>query len=288
MTFLKFWGVRGSIPTPGPTTIRYGGNTSCLEIRDKQHLFILDAGSGIRDLGNELLKEQTSITGHIFISHMHWDHIQGIPFFAPAFIPGNRFTFYGAEDVDKNLQKIISGQMDPSYFPIELNDMGAKLTFSALHEGRFEIDSISVETIFVNHPGNALGYKFHIHNKTIIYISDNEPFTMVPESETEDYVGEDGNEKLQKFISGAHILIHDAQYTPEEYQKHITWGHSPYSYPVNLAVEGGVQQLILFHHDPLHNDDKVDAILAAARKLALDKGSSLEILAAREGLTLEF
>lgn len=288
MTQLKFWGVRGSIPTPGPTTIRYGGNTSCLEIRFDDQLFILDAGSGIRALGNELLKEQQSIKGHIFISHMHWDHIQGIPFFTPAFIPGNNFTFYGAEEVDANLQKIISGQMDPAYFPIELNDMGAVLKFIPLHEGGFDVEGVHIETIFVNHPGNALGYKFFINNKKLVYISDNEPFATVNGENNVDFIGEDGNEKLIRFLNDVDILIHDAQYTPEEYTKHVTWGHSPYDYAVNLALQANVKKLILFHHDPLHNDDKIDEILKGARELAAQSSDNLEVLAATEGLMLEF
>lgn len=287
MAQLKFWGVRGSIPTPGPTTIRYGGNTSCLEIRFDDQLFILDAGSGIRALGNALLKEQQHIKGHIFISHMHWDHIQGIPFFTPAFIPGNNFTFYGAEEVDANLKKIISGQMDPAYFPIELNDMGASLKFKPLHEGRFEVEGVPVETIFVNHPGNALGYKFSINDKKLVYISDNEPFATVNGDNNVDFIGEDGNEKLIRFLSDVDVLIHDAQYTPEEYIKHVTWGHSPYDYAVKLALEAKVKKLILFHHDPLHNDDKIDEILNGAVSLAAAAGKELEVIAAKEGLTLE-
>ena len=288
MTQLKFWGVRGSIPTPGPTTIRYGGNTSCLEIRFNEHLFILDAGSGIRALGNELAKQNQPIRGHIFISHMHWDHIQGIPFFAPAFLPGNHFTFYGANEVDANLKKIISGQMDPSYFPIEMGDMGAHLSFVPLNEGLIEVEGVPVESIFVNHPGNALGYKFRFNEAKIVYISDNEPFATVNEKDDTEFIGEDGNEKLVRFLMGADILIHDAQYTPEEYAGHVTWGHSPYDYAVQLAREAQVKKLILFHHDPLHNDDKIDEILDSARELAARDGSPLEVMAAKEGVTLDF
>jgi len=288
MTTLKFWGVRGSIPAPGPSTLRYGGNTSCLELRSNDHFFILDAGSGIRELGNSLMKIPQSIKAHIFISHLHWDHIQGIPFFTPAYIPGNKFTFYSAKDVNSGLRNLISGQMDSAYFPVEMDDMCADLRFEALQEGRLEVDSIPIETIFVNHPGNALGYKLYLDDTVLVYISDNEPFESPPPEEANEYIGEDGSEKLIDFITGADILVHDAQYTLEEYENKITWGHSPYDYTVNLAAKAGVQKLILFHHDPLHNDEKIDEILAGAKNIAASADSPLEIQAASEGLALEF
>lgn len=288
MAIIKFWGVRGSIPTPGPASVRYGGNTACIEVRHNDRLFILDAGSGIRALGNELLKEKTSVKATIFISHMHWDHIQGIPFFTPAFIPGNNFIFYGAEESDKSLETVIAGQMDPTYFPIELRDMGSKLEFRRLYEGQHQIDGIRVDAIYVNHPGNAMGYKFFLNDKRLVYISDNEPFQQAPQNTpAESYIGEDGNKKLVDFIRGSHILIHDAQYTPEEYNNHKTWGHSPFDYTVHLGIEAQVQKLVLFHHDPLHNDGQIDAILERARQLAAQHSGSIEILAAAEGMTLE-
>ncbi len=291
MTSLKFWGVRGSIPTPGPDTVRYGGNTACIELRHKDKLVILDGGSGLRALGNELMKSKSSITANIFISHMHWDHIQGIPFFTPAYIPGNHFVFYGAEDSDKSLADIIAGQMDPTYFPIELSDMGAKLEFQRLYEGDYTIDGIKIQTIYVNHPGNALGYKFTLGTKKIVYISDNEPLPEANNNELTalepgSFITDDGKNKLIKFIKDASILIHDAQYTPEEYSKHVTWGHSPYDYTVKLAIEAGVKKLILFHHDPQHNDDFIDNMLMNAQKLALELKGDIEILAAREGLSV--
>ena len=287
MTRLKFWGVRGSIPSPGPSTLRYGGNTSCLEVRNEDRFFIFDAGSGIRELGNSLLNSGQNIKGHIFISHLHWDHIQGIPFFTPAYIPGNEFTFYSAKDVNSGLKELISSQMDSVYFPVEMDDMCAELQFHALQEGRFEVDNIPVETIFVNHPGNALGYKLYLDDTILVYISDNEPFESAPAENADDYIGEDGNEKLIEFISGSDILVHDAQYTPEEYESKVTWGHSPYDYTVNLALRAGVKKLFLFHHDPMHNDEKVDEILAGAKSLAASSDSRMEIEAAREGLMLE-
>jgi len=287
MAVIKFWGVRGSIPTPGPTSVRYGGNTSCIELRHDNKLFILDAGSGIRGLGHELMKQKGPVQAAILISHMHWDHIQGIPFFTPAFIPGNQFVFYGAEETDKELETIIAGQMDPTYFPIEMKDMASKLEFQRLVEGRHQIDGIWVETLFVNHPGNALGYKIHFNDKSIVYISDNEPFITPPASTAGNmYIGEDGNQKLINFIKGSHVLIHDSQYTPEEYRTHMTWGHSPFDYTVKLGIEASVDTLILFHHDPLHSDDMIDDMLKEAIQLSKSAPNPIKVLAASEGMSI--
>ena len=288
MATLKFWGVRGSIPTPGPETVRYGGNTSCSELRHDDKLFILDAGSGLRVFGNELLKSGKPIMASIFISHMHWDHIQGIPFFTPAFIPSNHFTFYGSEPAGKDLPTIIADQMDPTYFPIEMKEMGSTMDFKPLFEDKYEIDGIQVETIYVNHPGNALGYKFHLNNKKLVYISDNEPFLKTDTNDDPDQVllGEDGNQKLINFITDVDVLVHDAQYTQDEYKKKITWGHSPVEYTVDIAIKAGVKKLVLFHHDPLHNDDMIDEMLKIAQDHAKSSDSSMEILAASEGLTI--
>ena len=287
MATIKFWGVRGSIPTPGPSTVKYGGNTACAELRYKDKLFILDAGSGIRELGLELMKQGTGIRASILISHLHWDHIQGIPFFVPALIPGNDFSFYGAEDPEKDLATIIAEQMNPINFPIELKDMGSKLHFTPLSEGSYEIDGIKVDTIFINHPGYALGYKLHFDERTLVYISDNEPFASA-EDANESYIGEDGRIKLVDFIKNATVLIHDAQYTPDEYKSRVTWGHSPYDYTVNLGLDANVEQLILFHHDPMHDDDTLDKLYDNALQIVKDSGSDMELLMAREGAIYEF
>ncbi len=287
MISIKFWGVRGSIPTPGSSTIRYGGNTSCVELRYGKKLFILDAGSGLRLLGNELLKGGSKISASILISHMHWDHIQGIPFFPPAFIPGNQFVFYGAQEPDTGLAQIIAHQMDPTYFPIQMSDMGSKLEFKNINEGRHKIDGVTVDTIYVNHPGFAIGYKLHFGDKSLVYISDNEPFTIPNDAETgEPVVGEDGNQKLIEFIRGSTILIHDSQYTPDEYENHKTWGHSPYSYTVDIALKSGIEHLLLFHHDPLHNDEKIDEILKNAQNIVKQNQSEMLVNAAMEGMKI--
>ena len=294
MAYVKFWGVRGSIPTPGPTTIRYGGNTPCVELRySDDQFFILDAGSGIRELGNWLLQQGKPVKSHIFISHMHWDHIQGIPFFTPAYIPGNEFTFYGAHEADKKLEDILSDQMNIINFPIELASMAAKFKFKSLFEDIYTINNIKLETFYLNHPGFALGYKFKINEKNIVYISDNEPYPIQPGSpdsienpEQVLYV-EDNNQRLINYLDGAEIFIHDAQYTPNEYKTKYQWGHSPYDYTVNIALQAQIKNLILFHHDPTHDDDFIDQMVESAKRISWQHGSNMTIIAAREGLQLE-
>lgn len=289
MAKIRFWGVRGSIPTPGPTTLRYGGNTSCVELRHRDKLFILDAGSGLRLLGQQLLRESGPVKASIVISHMHWDHIQGIPFFTPAYIPDNEFVFYGAEDSERDLNTIIADQMDPTYFPIELGDMASQITFKRLYEGTYMIDETRMDTIYLNHPGNALGYKFYLDDKIIVYISDNEPFVDPATIESDDdLIGENGNEKLIDFIRDADLLIHDAQYTPDEYKNKQTWGHSPYDYTTQIALEANVKHLILYHHDPLHSDEQIDEILEKSKELVKQNNKRLHIDAASEGRIIEF
>jgi len=293
MAYIKFWGVRGSIPTPGPQTNRYGGNTPCLELNyNGEDFFILDAGSGIRAFGLHLMSLGKPIKSHVFISHMHWDHIQGIPFFVPAFIPGNEFVFHGAQEADMKLEDILADQMNPVNFPVQIEVMASKFNFQELYEGQYTIEGVKIETMYLNHPGYALGYKFYINDKAVIYISDNEPYPVFPntaqDSDNPDQmqVLEDNNQRLINFIKDAHILIHDAQYTPEEYKTKVQWGHSPYDYTVKVALEGNVNTLVLFHHDPLHDDVFVDGMIDAARKISWQAGSNMKIIGAQEGLEI--
>jgi phosphoribosyl 1,2-cyclic phosphodiesterase len=293
MNYIKFWGVRGSIPTPGPSTMRYGGNTPCVELRySKEKIFILDAGSGIRELGQHLVKQKKPIKSNIFISHLHWDHIQGIPFFVPAFVPGNEFTIHGAEEADVTLEDIFHQQMNKVNFPIQFDELMAKFKFHPLFQGNYKIDGISLDTMYLNHPGNALGYKFQINNKIVVYISDNEPFPTYPAGSQDlddlsraQYV-EDNNQRLINFVLDSDFLIHDAQYTPQEYKSKYQWGHSPYDYTVKIALQSRVKTLILFHHDPVHDDNFIDSILEASKKISWQAGSNMKIIAAQEGLEI--
>lgn len=285
MAYIKFWGVRGSIPTPGPSTVRYGGNTPCLELRfSDDHFFILDAGSGLRELGLSLLKSGEKLKSNIFISHMHWDHIQGIPFFVPALLPGNEFVFHGGEDPSKSLKDILENQMNPINFPITMQQMASNLNFEALDVGTYEIEGIKVETMRLNHPGKALGYKFYVNEQTIVYISDNEPYSHEYDHKNNKVL--EFNDLLLDFTKNVDVLIHDAQYTPEEFKTRITWGHSPYDFTVNLAMTSNVKKLVIFHHDPVHDDDFVDDMILAAKNIAKTTSSNLEILGAKEGLEI--
>lgn len=299
---IKFWGVRGSIPTPGYSTLHYGGNTSCVEVAFKNgpH-FILDAGTGIRELGKHLQKLNRPLNSYILLSHFHWDHIQGLPFFRPAFNPKNKFTIIGSDDPAIHLDKIISFQMDPTYFPITIDDMRADISFRSIKEERITLDGVDVQTIYLNHPGYALGFRISYQNSSLIYISDNEPFQQDEETERkklksiskekieeafEAYV-ENKNQNLIEFCEKADLLIHDTQYLEEEYKDKITWGHSPLNFTVELAMRSKVKQLVLFHHDPDHDDAAIDRIEQLSKKILRSHKSRIACRAAKEGMTIE-
>lgn len=290
---IKFWGVRGSIPTPGPETVRYGGNTACVELNlDDGSIIIFDAGSGLRMLGNDLLKRGLKpIEAIIFLSHTHWDHIQGFPFFVPAFLPGNKFVICGGEEPDNPLDKIITDQMKSAYFPVALSDLPSSIGFKRLYEGKFKIYGAKVTTLFLHHPGTALGYRIDYEGRSLAYISDNEPFP-VEQSSNPDFAGMKytgaNNNRVIEFARNADLLIHDCQYTPEEYSKKTGWGHSPYDYVAEIAWKANVRRLALFHHDPSHHDDMIDKILDDVKSLLRERQSAAECIAAQEGLEIIF
>ncbi|MGD0589919.1 MAG: MBL fold metallo-hydrolase [Bacteroidota bacterium] len=296
---LTFWGVRGSIPTPGKHTVRYGGNTPCLELRlDDDRLIIFDAGTGIRSFGDYLINKGESVKAHLFISHPHWDHIQGFPFFKPAFIPGNELTIIGTDRAEKPLNEIISEQMNRIYFPVQLHDLKAKIKFVPIREeGEMKVHDALVKMIYVNHPGFSLGYRVEYKGKSLIYISDNEPFDRasaasmsnfepkVKEKFMNDSNG-DPNQRIFDFCRGADVLIHDTTYTPEEYIDRIGWGHSDYLFSLRLAAEANVRRLYIFHHDQNHSDEKVDDILKKCKKEIRSRGYKFECEAAVENTTI--
>ena len=286
--FVKFWGTRGSIPTPGDRTRKYGGNTACVEIRCGSHLFICDAGSGIRELGADLLARGSgSLVGHFFFSHAHWDHIQGFPFFVPADRPGNRFLIYGAKQGDDRFYQLLSGQMKSDYFPIGFGALRAEIVADHLDDGRKEIGDVLVETFPLNHPGGCLGYAFSHRSKKIVYATDNE---VAVEGQPES----DGSAKLRiaspelvNSLRGADLLIADGQYTDAEYPPKKGWGHTSCLTAVDLAIQAGAKQLAIFHHDPTHSDSVVDEIIESCRQRANGFSSELVVFAAREGMELE-
>ena len=289
---LRFWGTRGSIPTPGPATVRYGGNTPSIEVRTPTgSLVVLDAGTGIRELGRALIARANGspITGDIYLTHAHWDHIQGIPFFAPAFQPGNRFTIWGAKSLAASIRRVVRDQMSPVVFPVAFEELAATFEFRELTDERHASDGFDVRAFPVRHPGGALGYRFagrgsdgQESTSAFVYISDNELRATDTSATSERW-----RAKLVEFIRGSRVLIHDATYTEDEYETHRGWGHSTYGDAVALALESGVETLVLFHHSPDRSDDDVDARLAECRAASDRSGRTLRVIAAAEGLELE-
>src|SRR5579872_4418102 len=260
---LRFWGTRGSIPTPGGATVRYGGNTPCVEVRTTSGaLVILDAGTGIRALGKCLVEQAhgARITGDIFLSHAHWDHIQGLPFFAPIFRPGNHFRIWSAASDAEHVARAVREKMSPTVFPVTFDKLGATVEF------------------------RALAYRMRTGNSRqagLVYISDNELGDAAAYDAPADW-----RSRLVAFVHGAAILVHDAMYTREEYELHRGWGHSHYHDVVQLALEARVGRLVLYHHNPERSDSEIDERVAECRALVAQRGGTLDVLAAAEGLTL--
>jgi CheY-like chemotaxis protein/phosphoribosyl 1,2-cyclic phosphodiesterase len=287
---VRFWGTRGSIATPGPATNRYGGNTSCVEIvTNAGQRFICDCGTGARALGGYLLANAPKpIEATILLSHTHWDHIQGFPFFAPLFIPGNRITVCGPKGANASLPDVLAGQMEYTYFPVELGQLGAQIEYLDLAEGVNELNGVRVTAQFLNHPAIALGYRIEADGVSVLYLCDHEPYweslwrTDVAPGRF-DAILHDGDRRHAAFMENADVVIHDCQYTPEEYPAKKNWGHSTYSYVTQIAVAANVKHLFLTHHDPTHSDDFLDDMQAKAREIAMSLGSAIEINCAREG-----
>ena len=272
---IKFWGTRGSIPSPGPKTMRYGGNTSCVEIDAGGALSILDAGTGMRELGDELLARLKGgpINANIYITHTHWDHIQGFPFFVPAYVPGNKLRLHGPHGMGKSFEKVFRDLLDPNNFPVDLGDMRSDISFVEVKGGPMEYDGVKVLTSFTNHPGMDLAYRFERGGKIVVYLTDHEPYCSMHEKN--DFFQKQDN-AVTEFCRGADLLIADAQYTDEEYLKKRTWGHSRYKDTVQLAADADVKKLALFHHDPYHPDDILEGIGKDAERLAKETGKHFD------------
>jgi len=297
---LRFWGVRGSIPAPGLETARYGGNTSCLTLEfpgtgsdpsGPPNLFILDAGTGIRALGLSLLREKRlPLTAHLFLSHTHWDHIQGFPFFAPAFIPGNKILVHGGVGSDGELATVLTGQMLHRYFPVSLSELGSEIHFQHTDEGTYDIAGAHIHVDELHHPGTTVGYRFEIGGRVISYCTDTEPLEVAPGLDPAAVATLPLDPTVLALARDADVLIHDAQYTDAEYPAKVLWGHSPLSYVIRTAFAARAKRVILFHHDPMRLDDQLDAFLAEARALALSLAAPtdlpLQVDAAAEGLEI--
>lgn len=281
---VRFWGVRGSIPTPGPDTVRYGGNTSCVEVRADGEIVVLDAGSGIRSLGIALTKEfpKEPLNLTVLITHTHWDHIQGFPFFSPAYNPANRLRILGFEGACAGLRATLAGQMESPYFPIALKEMPGHIVIEELRGMGFEVGAIHVDACFAKHPGVCVGYRLSTSSGTIVYVPDNE---WSPADSASDCAEDcSRNAKMIELVKGADILMMDSQYDRAEYQTHKGWGHGCVDDVVRLALDAKVKHLYLFHHDPSHDDTQIDALLQHARSLVqAEPGATLVVRAAREG-----
>ncbi len=292
MGWLKctFWGVRGSVPVPGPATRRYGGNTACLDLRsDAGDWLIFDAGTGIRVLGASLdLSKKHDI--HLLISHPHWDHISGFPFFPPIYIPGNRVTVYGPGTFEMSLEDIISGQMKYSYFPVRTVELLADISYRQLQEERIQIGGFTVDTISLNHPVACLGYRVTYGDKRFVYYGDNEPYFNLyddrSDREMNEFVG-NLNRRLVDFAEGADALVSDAQYLPSEYPSKVGWGHSTTHHVLNMAVKAKAKKIFFFHHEPMRSDDELDRIMDFYRNRIREKNLPIEAYAAMEGMTFE-
>ncbi len=299
MMNVRFWGTRGSIATPGSSTMRYGGNTSCVELRTDGHILIFDAGTGIRELGISLMEEFKSqpLTVHLFISHTHWDHIQGLPFFRALYKRDNEVIVYGPRGLERGLEDAIMTQMQRLWFPVRRGELSARLSFTELGEESFSLGPAVISTKIMNHPVLSLAYSFMMDGRRLVYTGDNEPFTFChvynPSGEATLKIGIAEAERLRRykslvdFISGANLLIADSQYSDEEYASKIGWGHSPLSYTVDVAASAQAETLALFHHDPTHTDEQMMKHEARAKELLSQRKSKCKVVLAREGLTLD-
>jgi phosphoribosyl 1,2-cyclic phosphodiesterase/CheY-like chemotaxis protein len=283
----SLWGCRGSTPTPGAKFLRHGGNTSCFCVTYADQKFIFDAGSGIRELGSEVMKGKRKKI-NLFITHTHWDHIQGFPFFVPAYAPDYEITVWGAELFGKDLRSVFRGQLDRDYFPVQMEDMNSNLEFRHLPTPPIAIGGAKIYWEYSQHPGATVGYKIDIGTLRIAWVPDNEflqGFVGDPREITRDHALVTPYRKMIQFLADAHIVIHEAQYTPEEYPKKIGWGHSSITNACVLMKLAGVRRWIITHHDPSHDDDFLERKLAVTRRILRDIGHECHVTHGYDGMT---
>lgn len=290
--YVRFWGTRGSIPTPGSWTRIYGGNTPCVEIRTDDALFICDAGSGIRELGKDILHRKAVPSEiHLFLSHTHWDHIQGFPFFHPAYREETNMFVYGLTEGDDQNYRLLSGQMDSKFFPVDFTEIGTRVKPAHLNDGEGIIAGVSIKSVPLVHPGGCHAFIFEKDGTKIVYASDQE---IVPADA--DVFPDPNNmgplrtipQNLKDAFSGADLLIVDAQYDDAEYLSKKGWGHMPAFTATDLGIQCGAKNVALFHHDPESTDAAIDALVSSCRQRALRHQSRTKIFAAREGIEFKY
>lgn len=302
---VTFWGVRGSIPCPGPRTQKYGGNGACLEVRvgDENRIIIIDAGSGIRELGTSLMQNDLPrgpIEADLFLSHTHWDHIMGFPYFTPIYVPGTKLRVYGPVTFeDETLEDVVGGQMKYRYFPVNVGELASDIEYLRLREapGIDLGDGLILWTKILNHPITALGYRFEYEGKVFCTCYDTEPFRnlFITDPGHPDYdeamalegeeVAREQNTAIEEFFAGADLLVHDSQYTAAEYVKgRVGWGHTTVEHAIEAACRAGVKKLALFHHDPDRTDDQIDEL--AQTYCEPGRYGATEVFFAREGMSI--
>lgn len=287
---VTFWGVRGSIAAPGRATADYGGNTSCVELQVGSDKLIFDCGTGLRELGRHLMASGEPVNATVLLSHSHWDHIQGFPFFSPLFSPANQFTIMGPHEHTNRLNETLAGQMQYRYFPIGLEQLAADIRYQELREEKFSVGEAAISTYYLNHTIMTMAYRVEAFGHTIVYATDTEPFSQQPRawssSDSRRFLHR-RDEELAHFCKGADILIMDSQYTTHEYPGRIGWGHGTPDYCVDVAITAGAGTLVLFHHEPIRIDSAVSVLEQLAQKRAQEEAPELEVVAAAEGLSLE-
>lgn len=275
---VRCWGTRGSMPSPGMATAGYGGNTSCVEVVAAGRRFIFDAGSGIRLLGEQLLQQGDAIRAELFLTHFHWDHIQGLPFFGPLYSPTTRLRVHGAKQGDIDIRTLIAGQMGPIYFPVPFERVEAHMDFQHLNGDPWHEPDVDVSAIRVRHPANTYGYRISSRGASLAYVPDCELHGgQYPLEARTTY------EQLVRFLGDVDVLYHDAMFSDAEYPRREGWGHSTFTQAVKLAEDAGVRRLYLFHHAPERTDADLSRILEELRTDIARRGSKLEIGVAAEG-----
>ena len=276
---IKIWGCRGSIPSPGCATRCYGGNTTCLEVRlDNGTLVVIDAGTGIRELGNAMLKDRGPRELYLLLTHAHWDHLQGFPFFVPAYMQEYSIRVRSGPLARESLERFLAHQLDPPFFPVTFGELKAHFDFDSAYGRELSIDGTSIRPIMLNHPNGGYGYRFVFRGKKFVFLTDTEL--------GQEHPGGLPRGEYLDFCRNADLLIHDAQYTEAEYQRSRGWGHSTYLAAAQFALEAGARRLALFHHDPLHADRDIDRFVRECVHLIRRQGSRMSCFAAREGMEI--